>query len=461
MESSRIVAWGGSLVLAGLVGAAVSPWAHSNGAQVGAPCPDFAAIAEHANPAVVQVATLDRRQSPDVAWEPGDAPAWRGDGSGVVIAPEGYVLTNHHLVAASTRIRVRLADHRDLPARLVGTDASTDLALLKINAGHLPFLEMGDSDRLRVGDWVCAIGNPLRFEHSVTVGVVSSKGRKIFDASFDAYIQTDAAINPGSSGGPLVDAAGKVVGINAAVSREGQGIGFAIPINVARSILTALLRDGRVARGYLGVGLEDGDADLVRFLKAPPGGGALVLDVKPSSPGARAGLRCYDLVRTVDGSGIENSDTLIHVIASSPPGKEVRLGIWRDGAPLSLTARLGERADEDGGEQQSAAPAPIRSADALGLVIADPSLEVAQALRATVGQTGVVIEEVLGLSSGADLLDSGDIVLEVNRQPTPNLQTYQAAVRAIPGGQPAWVRVYRPRPAGTFLARLEKENVRP
>ena len=180
-----------------------------------------------------------------------DAPALdvprRGEGSGFVVDPDGYILTNHHLVPGPGRIRVRFADRRELPARRVGSDPNTDLALIKVEAKGLPSLRMGDSDHLRVGDWVCAIGNPLEFDHTVTVGVVSSKGRKIWNQSFDSYIQTDAAINPGNSGGPLVNVEGEAVGINAAVSSEAQGIGFAVPINVARAVLGQLRDHGHVA----------------------------------------------------------------------------------------------------------------------------------------------------------------------------------------------------------------------
>ncbi len=207
------------------------------------------------NPAVVHVDVIeDAREDPHEGIL--DAPALdlprRGEGSGFVVDPDGYILTNHHLVPGPGRIRVRFADKRELPARRVGSDPNTDLALLKVEARGLPTVRLGDSDRLRIGDWVCAIGNPLEFDHTVTVGVVSSKGRKIFNQSFDAYIQTDAAINPGNSGGPLVNLEGEAVGINAAVSSEAEGIGFAVPVNVARAVLAQLRDHGRVQRGYLG-----------------------------------------------------------------------------------------------------------------------------------------------------------------------------------------------------------------
>ena len=222
----------------------------------------------------------------------------RGEGSGFIVDPEGYILTNHHLVPGPGRIRVRLADRRELPARLVGSDPSTDLALLKLEARGLPTVRLGDSDHLRVGDWVCAIGNPLEFDHTVTVGVVSSLGRKIWNKSFDAYIQTDAAINPGNSGGPLVNRHGEAVGISAAVSSEAQGIGFAVPINVARAVLVQLRDRGRVERGYLGIELQELDPDLARMIGLADARGALVLDVQAGEPAAKAGLKRWDVIKT-------------------------------------------------------------------------------------------------------------------------------------------------------------------
>ena len=230
-----------------------------------APSPSFADVVANVNPAVVHITAIQGAATGDedgTARDHGFGTVRRGEGTGFIVDAEGYILTNHHLVSSPERIRVRLADRREFSATLVGSDPSTDLALLKVKAEGLPAVKMGDSDQLRVGEWVCAIGNPYRFEHSVTVGVVSSKGRKIYNASFDAYIQTDAAINPGNSGGPLINAAGEAIGINSAMSVQGQGIGFAVPINVAKDILGALRTQGHVSRGYLGIQLQDLDPDL-------------------------------------------------------------------------------------------------------------------------------------------------------------------------------------------------------
>jgi serine protease Do len=424
--------------------------------------PSFAEIAQRVNPSVVNVTVIEDQLPPshpslDTDALPG-VPR-RGEGSGFIVDPDGYILTNHHVVASPDRIRVRLADKRELPATLVGSDPSTDLALLRVSARNLPALPLGDSDRLRVGEWVCAIGNPYRFDHSVTVGVVSSKGRKIYDPSFDAYIQTDAAINPGNSGGPLVNAAGEAIGISSAVSLQGQGIGFAVPSNVARDVIRQLKARGHVSRGYLGIQLQELDADLARMLGVPAASGAMVLDVVEGNAGAAAGLQRYDVITEVSGRAIGDGDQLVRVIAAEPPGSEVQLKVVRDRKPLTLTARLAERAPVDArppvGEPARIAPAD--GGDRLGLVVSELPAEARAEMRLPAGQRGVAVTTVVGLA-GMEQLAHGDLVLEVNRQPTPDLPAYRKAVAGLAPGQVAWLFVQRPRPSGTFLARIEVEE---
>jgi serine protease Do len=428
----------------------------------GAP-PSFAEVVARVNPAVVHVDVIeDARENPHegiLAAPALDLPQ-RGEGSGFVVDPDGYILTNHHLVPGPGRVRVRFADKRELPARRVGSDANTDLALLKVEARGLPVVRLGDSDRLRVGDWVCAIGNPLEFDHTVTVGVVSSKGRKIFNQLFDAYIQTDAAINPGNSGGPLVNTEGEAVGINAAISSEAEGIGFAVPINVARSVLTELRDHGRVQRGYLGIQLHELDPDLARMIGLGEPRGALVVDVVTGEPAEKAGLRPWDVVTSVAGEAIEDGDALVQTIAALRPGTEVRLGIVRDGRPLTVAARVEERGPDE--QEPPAVPRPgslpSKKGDALGLSVATLPAAARVELRVPRERAGVVIQEVLGADPGADALEEGDLVVEVNRKPTPDVVSYRRVVGAFRPGELAWLYVYRPRERTVFLTRIEVEK---
>ena len=454
----------------GLVRAPLAPAGFS-----GTPA-SLAEVVARVNPAVVHVDIIEEaRENPHEGVA--DAPALdlprRGEGSGFVVDPDGYILTNHHLVPGPGRIRVRLADKRELHAVKIGSDPSTDLALLKVPAKGLPYVRLGDSDRLRVGDWVCAIGNPLEFDHTVTVGVVSSLGRKIFNQSFDDYIQTDAAINPGNSGGPLVNVRGEAVGINAAVSSEAQGIGFAVPVNVARAVLDQLRESGRVRRGWLGIQLHELDPDLARMIGLPEPRGALVMDVVEGAAAAAAGVRRWDVITSVGGRPIGDGDALVRTVSAIPPGTEVDVVLVREGRPVAIRARLGERApdEQEDGENAVApvAPAsvPPKQGDALGLAVANLPARARAELKVPPDRAGVVIKDVLGADPGADDLETGDIVVEVNRRPTPDVAAYRRVLASLRPGEPAWVFVYRPQPdaargasLSSFLTRLEVEEVR-
>ena len=418
----------------------------------------FAEIVAQVNPAVVHVDVIEEGRPPHEGFDDGpllDLPR-RGEGSGFIVDPDGYILTNHHLVPGPARVRVRLADRRELVARRVGSDPSTDLALLKVEAHGLPAVRLGDSDRLRVGDWVCAIGNPLEFDHTVTVGVVSSKGRKIFNQSFDSYIQTDAAINPGSSGGPLVNLRGEAVGISAAVSSDAQGIGFAIPSNVARPILVQLREEGRVRRGYLGVQLHELDPDLASMMGLSESRGALVVDVTEGGAAKEAGLRPWDVITGVEGEPVANGDELVRVISTLRPGREVQLDLVRDGRPSRVVARLAERTADAVAEPVAVRPAagPANDGDAVGLVVGNLGARARAELGVPADRVGVVIESILGADPGTDLLEEGDLVVEVNRRATPDVAAYRRVLGALPEGESAWLYVYRPQPSGAFLTRV-------
>lgn len=425
--------------------------------------PSFAEVVARVNPAVVHVDVIEEGQVPDVLDEPDLGLPRRGEGSGFIVDSDGYILTNHHLVPGPARVRVRLADKRELAARRVGSDPSTDLALLKVEERGLPAVPLGDSDGLRVGDWVCAIGNPLEFDNTVTVGVVSSKGRKIFNLAFDSYIQTDAAINPGSSGGPLVNLRGEAVGISAAVSSDGQGIGFAIPSNVARAVLVQLREEGRVRRGYLGVELHELDPDLAGMMGLDEARGALVVDVPPGEAASQAGLRRWDVITAVNEDHIDDGDDLVGTISALAPGTDVRLSLLRDGGPVTVTAILGERAEEATPEPPQAEPTSIpRSSggDALGLVVSDLGVRARERHRVPDDRLGVVIRSILGVHPGTDLLEEGDLIVEINRRATPDATTYGEVLGSLSPGGSAWLYVYRPEPAGSFLTRVEVEERR-
>ena len=319
---------------------------------------NFADVAERINAAVVNIdATSKATESrePQRYFRRGDGPVEgpgprdfetprQGSGSGFIIDRDGFILTNHHVIDGAERITVTLADGRAFRAEVVGSDPAIDVALVRISGGRdLPEAPLGNSDELRVGEWVCAIGNPLGYVHSVTVGVVSFIGRKLFDASLDDYIQTDAAINFGNSGGPLINARGEVIGINSAISSRASNIGFAVPINQAVAILPQLKARGRVSRGFVGVVLTDVTPELQRSLTLGTSRGALVQDVTGGSPAERAGLRTYDVIVDVEGRDIGTNEELIRDISARQPGTVARLGVLRDGRRLTVPVKLAER----------------------------------------------------------------------------------------------------------------------
>src|SRR3954453_17829481 len=318
----------------------------------GAGAVNFADVAERINPAVVNIDAASRgghpnprRRTDETADPQRDFEVPRqGSGSGFIIDRQGYILTNYHVIEEADRITVTLADGRALRAELVGSDPAIDVALIKVAGGaELPEAPLGNSDDLRVGEWVCAIGNPLGYVHSVTVGVVSFIGRKLFDASLDDYIQTDAAINFGNSGGPLINARGEVIGINSAISSRTSNIGFAIPINQAVAVLPQLKTSGHVSRGFIDVGLTDVTPALQRALGLAVSRGAIVQEVTVNSPAERAGLRPYDVIVDVEGQPIASNEELIRDIAARQPGSTAKLDIVRDGRRQSLPVKLAER----------------------------------------------------------------------------------------------------------------------
>src|SRR5438093_9100937 len=419
-------------VLTGTVkNAAARPASRPAGGAVSTSLVNFADVVERINPAVVNIdATTRGRDNRGRRGRPGapdpqdpfegpfdfgmprnhdqNAPR-RGAGSGFIIDADGSILTNNHLIDRAERITVKLSDGRTLRARVIGADPDTDIALIKVDGqSGLPVAPLGDSSTLRMGEWVCAIGNPLGYEHSVTVGVVSFLGRKLFDASLDNYIQTDAAINFGNSGGPLINSRGEVIGINAAISSRASNIGFAVPINGATAILPQLRARGRVTRGYIGVGLRDIDPDLQRSLKLPIARGAMIQDVSDDSPGARAGLKPYDTIIAIDDHVVSNDDELIRSIASKAPGTAARLRVVRDGHQQTLVVKLAERPGRETAESRKngAAPAERRKSDTddpLGIAVKD--LDKASAFKLDIPKAfhGVLVTKVEPLGPSQEI----------------------------------------------------------
>ena len=326
------------------------------------PVVNFADAVERINRAVVNIDATSRvgearrrrprtplPEPPDLFNEPFDFgtprydrdPMRRGAGSGFIIDADGSILTNNHVIEHAERITVKLSDGRSLRARLIGADPDTDIALITVDGQvGLPVAPLGDSSTLRMGEWVCAIGNPLGYDHSVTVGVISYLGRKLFDQALDNYIQTDAAINFGNSGGLFINARGEVIGINAAISSRASSIGFAVPINGARAILPQLRARGSVSRGFMGVTPKDVDPDLQRSLNLGVAHGALVQDVTQGSPADRAGLRVYDVIVGLDDQHVSTDDQLIREIAGRTPGTAARVRFIRNGREPTVTLKL-------------------------------------------------------------------------------------------------------------------------
>jgi serine protease Do len=350
----------------------------------------------------------------------------RSLGSGFVIDREGYIMTNNHVIEGASEIRVRLSTEREFEAEVVGRDSKTDLALIKIKSFQdLPVEELGDSDKLEIGEWVMAIGNPFGLSHTVTVGIVSAKGRVIGSGPYDDFIQTDASINPGNSGGPLFNMNGEVVGINTAIVATGHGIGFAIPINAAKEIIPQLKKKGKVTRGGIGVYVQKLTPDLAKSFGLEQNKGALVADVIPGSPAEAAGIRRGDVIVKFNGKDIDEMNELPRLVASTPVGKEVEVAVLREGKPVTLKLKVGELKDE------AMAPALEKSKLELGMSVQEITPEMAQQLRLS-EPTGVVVSQVEpgGVADEAGI-QRGDVIREMNGYTIRNLNDYRAAMAKV------------------------------
>ncbi|WP_163994738.1 Do family serine endopeptidase [Pyxidicoccus caerfyrddinensis] len=434
-----------------------------------------APLVESVRAAVVNVevreAAPSRRGSEDSPWgEEGDTPfggtPWgpftpfgrqaphpqetprQGVGSGFIIDGRGLVLTNNHVVQDALEIHVQLPDGRTLRAKVLGTDPLTDVAVLRLqlpaDAKALPVVRLGDSEALRVGDWVVAIGNPFGLGSSVSLGIVSAKARDIEAGPFDDFLQTDAAINPGNSGGPLFNLRGEVVGINTAIIGGGTGIGFAVPSNLVRALVPQLEKNGAVTRGWLGVSVQDLTADLGEALGLPARTGAIVTDVSEDTPAAKAGLQRDDVIIAADGKPIDSGRTLTRLVALTAPGTPLTFSVYRGGKKAEVKATLGTRPDLEGVASRShpeEREQPAHQRLGLGLADMDARLARAQGLPAT----GALVTDVDESSAaGASELAPGMVVVEAGGKPVHRAGDLMRLLREAKPGQTVLLRVALP-----------------
>jgi serine protease Do len=372
----------------------------------------------------------------------------RGIGSGFIIDADGYIVTNHHVVEGSKTIEVQLSDGRSFQPKIIGSDAETDLALLKIDATGLPMIPLGSSSALKVAEPVMAIGNPFGFDHTVTVGIVSGMGRFIGQGRFDDFIQTDAAINPGNSGGPLINTKGEAIGINSAIrSNTGgfQGIGFAIPVDLAKPILNQLRATGKITRGWLGVSIQPLTQELAKSFGITGTQGALVASVSEDSPAARAGFKPGDVIISFDGKTVEGPRVLPTIVANTPVGRAVPVVVLRDGKQQTVVVTVGSLADSREARASASEKPEVHASEKLGLSLQELTPELAKQLGVQ-SDKGVVVTEVKPDSPAAQAgLAPGDVIREVNRMPVQELQDVERGLA-------------RGRDPNQVLLRVEREG---
>lgn len=444
--------------------------------------PDFTELVEEAAPGVVNISTsrtIQRSSAPGFGGQEipeifrhffgeglGDnfpAPPGNGQGrsqerqslgSGFVISDDGYVMTNAHVVQDADEILVRLNDRRELNAEVIGSDPQTDVALLKIDASDLPTLTLGDSDELKVGEWVAAIGSPFGFDHSVTAGIVSAINRTLPRDAYVPFIQTDVAINPGNSGGPLFNLDGEVVGINSQIfTRSGgfMGVSFAIPINVAMDVAEQLREDGRVNRGWLGVMIQPVSQDLAESFGMESAAGALIADLDPDGPAAQGGLQAGDVILEVNGEEVERSSSLPRLIGKGSPGTEVELTLMRDGEELTESVELGSWPDIE--QQVGQSDGNNQAQSPLGMVVTEIDDTMREQLNV---QGGVVVRQVESDSVAADAgIRSGDVVVSIDHRSVSSSDELVDIVEELPTDRAIPVRLFRDGRSLFVALRLE------
>ena len=431
--------------------------------------PDFVELAKRLKPTVVNIRTAKvikprsnmqrpRMQSPfDNFFEDffgqfnGQMPQQRARreqslGTGFIISSDGYILTNNHVVSGADEVMVKLSDGREIKGEIKGSDEKLDLALIKVCDKEIfHAVDLGDSDALDVGEWVMAIGNPFGLSQTVTAGIVSAKGRVIGSGPYDDFIQTDASINPGNSGGPLFNSAGKVIGINTAIIAGGQGIGFAIPINMAKSIISQLRDTGKVTRGYLGIRFQPLTADLAKSFGLESEKGALIANIEKDTPAEKAGLKAGDVILEYDGKPINEGNELPRYVAATPIDKKVPIVVFRDGRKQEFSVVVAQLKGEDA----AATTTGGNESEKLGITVQELSSELAARLNIKDSKGGLVITEVKP-GSAADEAGSvvGSIIIEINGQRPDSLKKYTSVISGIKKGDV--VRLLLKRPDGSI-----------
>ncbi len=403
----------------------------------------FISLADRVKPAVVNIAPLTAPSQSAERTPRERGPNAPGTGSGVIVDKEGYIVTNNHVVGDAKEVEVRLSDRSKFVAQVIGRDPDTDLAILKVTADHdLPTVPFGDSSKVRVGQWVLAVGNPFALDRTVTLGVVSGLERDAVRLSrYEAFIQTDASINPGNSGGPLFNIQGEVIGINTAIINFAQGIGFAIPSNMVQQVAGQLRARGKVVRGWLGVGIQEVTVELASKFGIKETDGVLVNDVFENEPAARAGLKPGDIIGKVNGVRVESPAGLSRAVAGLVPGTKVELDIIRNGEPRQLMVDLGERKEE---AITAAIPAPTPQPELkLGLNVQDLTPELVEKFKLK-DQKGVLISKIEpGSTAQEQGLREGDLIKEVNRQAVTSAEEFKTAIAQIKAGDSVLLRVAR------------------
>jgi serine protease Do len=449
-----------ALMVSSRAGSPVQVVASAAGPSVTPPNGSYADMLEKVTPSIVSVYTTQvikasEQQTPSVFSDPffqqffgpGFGRQFKprdqkehGLGSGVIVSKDGYIVTNNHVVDKATDIQVELLDGRRIKAKVIGTDKDTDVAVLKITAQDLPTVRFADSSKSRVGDLVFAIGNPFGVGQTVTMGIVSAKGRAVGRIeTFMDFIQTDASINPGNSGGALVNASGDLVGINTAILANGsegnQGIGFAIPVNLARNVMDQLIKSGKVVRGYMGVGLQNIDADLQSKFNLPSTQGALVRELEPGKPGEKAGLKVGDVILGINGEPVQDSNSLTIRVIQMQPGSVANLDVLRNGQKMKVDVTLGTRPTEGKSGRNFNQGNPSGGENALeGVAVETLTPEIAQQINVPPSTKGVVVDSVDDGSPAAEAnLQRGDVITQVNRQPVANENDYNRLINQAKG----------------------------